>query len=117
MICGLSCGFVGRGSEQLLDWGAPVLPLADSCMWHGCGTNLSRREPVTMAGAPTDQTRVCLAAPPRAPTTLSVRLTRTSLDGRHVMTVLRPSLRGGQVVRWHTNSGFVEHPRQTARIT
>lgn len=51
MICGLSCGFVGRGSERLLDRGAPVLTVADPCIWHGCGTNPSRRQSATTAGA------------------------------------------------------------------
>jgi hypothetical protein len=66
VICGLSCGFAGRGSKRLFDRGAPTLTVTDPCIWHGCGTNLSRRKPVTMAGAPTDQARVCLAALPPA---------------------------------------------------
>jgi hypothetical protein len=65
MVCGLSCGFVGRGSGRLLDRGAPVLTVVDPCIWHGCGTNPSRRQSATTAGAPTDQARVCLAAPHR----------------------------------------------------
>lgn len=69
MICGLSCGFVGRGSGRLLGCTAPVLTVTDPYIWHGCGTNLSRRQPATMAGAPTDQARVCLAAPPPASAT------------------------------------------------
>jgi hypothetical protein len=36
----------------------------DPCIWHDSGTKLSRRQPATTAGAPTDQARVCLAAPP-----------------------------------------------------
>jgi hypothetical protein len=43
------------------------------------------------AGAPTDQARVCLAAPPPASTTLPVPSTRASHDGQHVMTVPEPS--------------------------
>jgi hypothetical protein len=46
------------------DRGAPVLTVADPYIWHACGTNLSRRQSATTAGAPTDQARVCLAAPP-----------------------------------------------------
>lgn len=42
MICGLSCGFAERGSGRLPDRGAPALTVADPCIWHGCGTNLSR---------------------------------------------------------------------------
>lgn len=73
MICGLSCDFAGQGSGRLPDRGAPVLTVADSCIWHGCGTNLSRRQSATTAGAPTDQARVCLAAPPLASATLLCR--------------------------------------------
>jgi hypothetical protein len=51
-----------------------VLTVANPCIWHGCGTNLSRRQSATAAGAPTDQARVCLAAPPPASTTLLVFL-------------------------------------------
>lgn len=45
--------------------------MADLCIWHGSGTKLSRRKPATTEGAPTDQARVCLAAPPPASATLS----------------------------------------------
>lgn len=38
MISRLSCGFVGRRSGRLLDRSAPVLAVADPCIWHGCGT-------------------------------------------------------------------------------
>jgi hypothetical protein len=48
-----------------------VLTVADPCIWHGCGTNPSRRQSATTAGAPTDQARVCLAAAPPASVTLS----------------------------------------------
>lgn len=41
MTCGLSCDFASRGSERLLNRGAPVLTVADPCIWHGWGTNLS----------------------------------------------------------------------------
>ena len=63
MISLLSCGFTDRGSGRLLDRGALVLTVADPCIWHGYGTNLSRRQLATMAGAPTDHARVCLASP------------------------------------------------------
>lgn len=59
----LSCGSIGLGSGRVLAHEGPVLTVADPCVWHGCGTNLNRRQSVTMAGAPTDQARVCLAAP------------------------------------------------------
>lgn len=65
MICWLSCGFAGRGSGRLLDRGVPVLTVTDSCIWHGCGTNLSRRQSAMMVGASTDQACVCLTAPYR----------------------------------------------------
>lgn len=91
MILGLSCGFAGRGSGRLLDRRAPVLTVADPCIWHGCGTNLSRRQSATTVTAPTDQARVCLAAPPPAFTTLPVPSTRASYDSRHVMTAPEPS--------------------------
>lgn len=91
MICGLSCDFGGRGSERLLDRGAPVLTVADPCFWHGCGTDLSRRQSATTAGAPTDKARVCLAVPPSASTTLSIPSTRASYDGRNVLMVPEPS--------------------------
>jgi hypothetical protein len=64
-----------------------VLTAADPCIWHGCGTNLSRRQSATVAGAPTDQARVCLAVPPPAFTTLPVPSIREGRDCRHVMTV------------------------------
>lgn len=63
VICGLSCDFVGRGSGLLLDRGAPVLTVADPCIWHGSGTNLSRRQPATTAGAPTSQACVLRCTP------------------------------------------------------
>lgn len=91
MICGLGCGFVGRGSERLLDRGAPVLTVTDPCFWHGCGTNLSRRQSATTAGAPTGQARVCLAAPPPASATLPVPSIRASRNGRHMLTAPEPS--------------------------
>jgi hypothetical protein len=91
MIWRLSCDFAGRGSERLLDRGTPALTVTDPCIWHGCGTNLSRRQPATMAGALKDQARVCLAAPPPAFTTVPASSTRASYDGRYVMTVPEPS--------------------------
>jgi hypothetical protein len=50
VTCGLICGFAGRGSERLLDRRAPVLTVANPCIWHGCGTNLSRRQSATRVG-------------------------------------------------------------------
>jgi hypothetical protein len=76
----LSCGVTGPGSRR-----------ADPCIWHSCGTNLSRRQSATMVGAPTDQARVCLAAPLPASTTLTVASTRASHDGRHALMVPEPS--------------------------
>jgi hypothetical protein len=69
VTCGLSCNFAGRGRGWVLGCEAPALTVADPCIWHGCGTNLSRRQSATTAGAPTDQARVCLAAPPPASAT------------------------------------------------
>lgn len=91
MISRLSCGFTDRESERLLDCRAHVLTVVDPCIWHGCGTNLSRRQSATMAGAPTNQARVCLAAPPPASTTLPVPSNRASHDSRHVMMLPAPS--------------------------
>lgn len=71
MISVLSCGFTDRGSGRLLDRGAPALTVTAPCIWHGCGTHLSRRQPATSASAPSDHARVCLAAPPPASATLS----------------------------------------------
>lgn len=48
----------------------PSLTVADPCIWHGSGTNFSRRQSATTAGAPADHARVCLAAPPPASATL-----------------------------------------------
>jgi hypothetical protein len=79
VICGLSCGFASRGRGGCSNRGAPVLTVADPCIWHGCGTNLSRGQPATTAGASTDQARVCLAVPPPVSTTLPVPSTRASL--------------------------------------
>lgn len=71
MIPLLSCGFTGQGRGRVLAHEAPMLTVAAPCIWHGCGTNLSRRQPATTACASTDQARVCLAAPPPASATLS----------------------------------------------
>lgn len=46
------------------------------------GLNLSPRQSATMASTPTDQARVCLAAPPLASATLPVTSTRASRSGR-----------------------------------
>jgi hypothetical protein len=54
-----------------LDRMTPPLTLADLCIWHGCGTDLSRRQLATTEGASTDQARVCLAVPPPVSATLS----------------------------------------------
>jgi hypothetical protein len=51
VILDLSCDFASRGSGRLLDRRAPMLTVADPCIWHGCGTNLGRRQPATMACA------------------------------------------------------------------
>lgn len=53
--------------------------------------NLSRRQSATMAGAPTDHARVCLAAPPPASATLILPLNRASCDGHIVITAPEPS--------------------------
>lgn len=79
MIWRLSCGFAGRGSGRVLDRGVPVLTVIDPCIWHGCGTNLSRRQSATTAGAPTDQARVCFAALPVSSATLPVQLSLRGL--------------------------------------
>jgi hypothetical protein len=92
VTCGLSCGFADRRRRRVLGRGAPVLTVADPCIWHGCGTNLSRRQSATAAGAPTDQARVCLATPPPASTTLPVLSTKTNHDVRHILTALEPSI-------------------------
>jgi hypothetical protein len=61
----------------------PTLTVADLCIWHGCGTNLSRRQSATAEGALADQARVCLAAPHRPqPRFLGLALPRASHDGR-----------------------------------
>ena len=70
MISLLSCGFTDRGSGRLLDRGALVLTVADPCIWHGYGTNLSRRQSATMAAPLIGHARVCLAKPPPASATL-----------------------------------------------
>ena len=88
VTCGLSCGFAGRRSGRLLNRRASVLTVADPCIWHGSGTNLSRRQSATTAGAPTDQARVCLAVPPTTLATPPVPPTRASRDGRHMSTAL-----------------------------
>jgi hypothetical protein len=75
-----------------------VLTVTDPSIWHGCGTNLSRRQSATTVGAPTDQARVCLAAPPPAFTTLPATSTRASYDGWHVRTVPEPSVWEAEVI-------------------
>lgn len=54
--------------------------------------NLSRRKSAAMAGAPTDQARVCLAVPPPGAATLLMPSTRASRDSRCVTTRRSPQL-------------------------
>lgn len=54
--------------------------------------NLSRRQSATTAGAPTDQARVCLAAPSPASAKLPMPSTRVSHDGQAITTVLSHQL-------------------------
>ncbi len=91
MICGLSCGLAGREGPRLLDGRVPVLTVADRCIWHGCGTNLSHRQSARMAGALADQARVCLASPPPSSTTLPALSTRARHEGRHMTMEPEPS--------------------------
>lgn len=63
-------GFDDWRDARQLDRQAPSLTVVGPCIWHGSGTNLSRRQPATTAGASTDRARVCLAAPPPALATL-----------------------------------------------
>lgn len=82
MISFLSCGFAARGSERLFDRRAPLLTEADPDIWHGCGTNLSRRQPATSGGR--RRTRVPLYSQwlsPRCP----LPSTRASDDGQDAM--------------------------------
>jgi hypothetical protein len=51
VISDLSCGFADRGSGGPLGRRAPMLTVAGPCIWHGCGTKLSRRQPATMVCA------------------------------------------------------------------
>jgi hypothetical protein len=67
-----------------------VLTVADFCIWHGRGTNLSRRQSATAPGAPTKKARMCLAAPPPTFTTLPMPSARASDDSWHVL--LSPQL-------------------------
>jgi hypothetical protein len=59
------------------------LTVADPCIWHVCGTNLSRRQSATMAGAPANHACVCLDAPPLASATLPVCPSTGQRHGRH----------------------------------
>lgn len=62
---------------------APLLTVAAPCIWHGSGTNLSRRQSATTTGAPIDHARVCLAAPHRPQSRhRGLSSTRVSGDGR-----------------------------------
>jgi hypothetical protein len=58
-------------SHRELDRETPPLTVTDPWIWHGSGTNLSRRQSATTASAPNDHARVCLAVPPPASATLS----------------------------------------------
>lgn len=61
--------------------------------------HLDRRQSATMAGLPTDQARVCLAAPPTALShAVEVSSTRGSEDGRPVRTLPEPSAWEARVV-------------------
>lgn len=71
MICGLSCDVASRGSGRLLGRVAAVLTVTYRYIWHGCGTNFSRRQSATTAGASAERARVCLAVPPTASAMLS----------------------------------------------
>lgn len=48
-----------------LDREITLSTVTDPCIWHGSGTNLSRRKPAMMEGASTEHARVCLVAPHR----------------------------------------------------
>lgn len=61
--------------------------------------NLSRRQSAMTAGAPTDQARVCLAAPPQASATLPLPSTTASPDGEPAMTLPEPSAREARVLQ------------------
>lgn len=76
-------GFDDWRDDQQLDLQTPSLTVADRCIWHDSGTNLSRRQPATTAGAPADQARVCLAVPPVASATLPLPSVQfTEFDGK-----------------------------------
>lgn len=79
----VTCGFDDWRDAQQLNRQTPLLTVADHCIWHDSGTNLSRRQPATMVGAPTGQARVCLGVPPPALATLLLApSTRATRDGR-----------------------------------
>lgn len=87
----VTCGFGAWRDAPQLNRQAPSLTVADRCIWHDSGTNLSRRQPATTAGALADQARVCPAAPPRASATLPLPSTGASRDDRPVTTVPKPA--------------------------
>lgn len=62
----LTWSFDTRSVCRELDCKTLLLIVADPCIWHGSGTNLSRRKSATMVGQPTMQARVCLVVPPPA---------------------------------------------------
>lgn len=80
----LTWSFDTWSDRRELDRETPPLTVADPCIWHGSGTNLSRRKSATTAGALTDHARVCLAVPPPASATLPVPSIRASRTGRAV---------------------------------
>lgn len=79
---------------------------------NGCGTIPSRRQSATTAGAPTEQARVCLAAPPPASTTLLVSSIRASRGGRHVKSVPEPS--AWAFLALQVDHGFLGYPSASA---
>ena len=80
--------------------------MADCCIWHGSRTSLSRRQSATVAGASTDQARVCLAVPPLASATLVVvSSTRASRDDRTAITDTLASTAGASTRELMTRMG------------
>ncbi len=69
-------GFDDWRDAQQLDRQTPSLTVADRYIWHDSGTDLSPRQPATMAGALADQARVCLVVPQP----VSARLSACAVD-------------------------------------
>lgn len=84
----LSWGFSTWSGRCQLDRETLPLTVADPCIWHSSGTNLSQRQSATTAGAPTDHARV----PHRTTSGLRMLLptTRASCDGQRVLTAPEP---------------------------